>query len=163
MKTAGVILLAGAIGLVSSCSSDPVDAAGNYTIAVTNRENGCAFANWMEGNSATNIGLTITQAGSDITGTVNGVTGSYLTLVLGDNVFHGGVDGDELEMTIYGTRSGSQGNCTYTVNATANATLDGDVLDGNIYYRAATNGNPDCSALEGCASRQQFNGTRPPQ
>ena len=163
MQRLGLVSLIVSLGVVSACGSDPVDAAGNYSLAVTSRENGCGFDNWTEGESATNIGLVITQDGEAITGTVTGLTGSFLTLVLGDNVFRGSVDGDELTMTIYGTRSGTEGNCTYTLNATATATLDGDVLAGDIRYTAATNGNPDCAALEGCTSRQQFNGTRPPQ
>ena len=42
-------------------------------------------------------------------------------------------------------------------------TLDGDALSGDILYRAATNGHPDCAAIEGCISVQKYNGTRPPK
>jgi len=163
MRTASFVLFATVLSVTSACGSDPVDAAGDFSISVTNRENGCSFANWTEGDSATNIGLTITQDGSDVTGTVTGATGGFLDLVLGDHVFRGSADDSGVSMTIFGTRSATQGNCTYTVNATADADLAGDVLTGNILYQAATNGNPDCADLEGCTSRQEFNGTRPPQ
>lgn len=164
MRTASCLFFATLLSVTTACGdSDPVDAAGDYTISVTNRENGCGFDNWTEGDSASNIGLTITQDGSDVTGTVTGATGTWLNLVLGDNVFRGSASGGGVTMTLFGTRSTSQGNCTYTVNATIGADADGDVLTGDILYEAATNGNPDCASLDGCASRQEFNGTRPPQ
>lgn len=161
MRTASCLVLVALLSTVSACG-DPVDAAGNYTISVTNRENGCNFANWDEGNSATNIGLVITQDTDAITGTITGFTGAFLDLVLGSHVYTGNVDGDNINLTIFGTRSTTEGNCTYTVNSTMAGALNGDILTGDIRYEAATNGNPDCSTLQGCSSRQQFNGTRPP-
>ncbi len=149
--------------VTGACGSDPVDAAGDYTISVTNRENGCEFDNWEVGNSASNIGLVITQDGDAVNGTITGATGTFLTLVLGSNVFQGSVDGNDVDMTIFGTRSTTEGNCTWSINASVDGSLDGDVLTGNLNYAAATNGNPDCASLEGCVSRQEFNGTRPPQ
>ena len=148
--------------LLAACGSD-VDAAGEYSVNVTNRENGCAFDDWTEGDTATNIPLTITQSDSEITGEVGGPAGLFLGVVLGSNVFEGTVSGDELDMTLFGTNSASDGNCTYTVNAIFEGELDGDVVTGEIRYTTATNDNPDCAAIEGCASRQELNGTRPPQ
>lgn len=148
--------------LLVACGSD-VDAAGDYSINVTNRENGCGFDNWTEGETATGIPLTITQSDSEITGEVGGGAGVFLGLVLGSNIFEGSVSGDELDMTLFGSTSASDGNCTFTVNAVFAGELDGDVLTGEIRYTAATNDNPDCVDIEGCASRQELNGTRPPQ
>ncbi len=165
-KIAACLFLVLCVAPSSSCGGgDPVDVAGDFTIALTNRENGCDLANWEVDKTASNIPLTMAQDGADITGTVGGTSGGFLTLWLGSNVFHGTVDGDAIDMTIYGDRSESNGNCTYTINATVDATMDGDLMQGDIYYTAATNGNPDCetSGLEGCETRQEFNGTRPPQ
>jgi hypothetical protein len=151
------------LAFVAACGSDPVDAAGDYSLALTNRDNGCEFANWMVGNTASNVAFTITQDGDAATGTVGGLAGGFLDVALGDHVFSGPIDGNDLDLTLYGSRATSSGNCTYTINAEISAQLDGDVLTGAIDYRSATNGNPDCGAIEGCVSRQDFNGTRPPR
>jgi hypothetical protein len=45
-----------------ACGDDPADFTGSYTINVTNRANDCGFDNWMEGDTASNITMTITQA-----------------------------------------------------------------------------------------------------
>jgi hypothetical protein len=152
-----------ALVLVACGGGDPADVAGDFTIAVTNRDNGCDLENWTVGDQASNIPVTITQDGSDVTATVGAGAGFILDLALGDNVFTGTVDGDDLLLELFGTRGQQQGNCSFTFNSTIDATITGDVLTGTIDYRAATNDNPDCAALEGCRSFQEFNGTRPPQ
>lgn len=154
-----LILLAG----LAACGGNPVNAEGTYTIAVTNRDNGCNFANWTVGDSATGIQVVINQEGSSVNADVMGATRIYLDLVLGSHVFTGKVDGDELDMTILGTRSATMGNCTLTVDANLLATLDGDVLTGRIDYSYHGNGNSDCAPYDGCISFQEMNGTRPPQ
>ncbi len=148
--------------LAVGCGED-ADVAGAYTITVTNRDNGCEFANWTVGNTAAGIPVSITQDGARVTATVEGGVGALLTLSLGANVYTGDVDGDALALTLYGTRSQSRGNCTFTNNSTLRATLDGDTLVGRIDYTTATNGNPDCAPVEGCVTFQDFNGTRPPR
>ncbi len=146
-----------------ACGGDPADVAGDYTLSVTKRENGCNFDNWEEGDTDSNISLVITQDGDNITGTVEGLWGAFLNAWLGSKVYTGTVDGHALDMNIIGTHSTTEGNCTYTFNSYIDATLDGDLLEGWVEYTAATNDNSDCSAIEGCVSRHQFNGTRPPQ
>jgi hypothetical protein len=152
----------------AACDSDPVDAAGEYSISVTNRENGCDFDDWTEGNTATGIPVTITQDDEDATATIEGVTGFLLDVVLGPTAeptgpdFTGSVDGNHLELTRFGTRNSIEGNCSFTINAVIDAELDGDILQGVIRYETNTNDSPDCGAKEECASIQEFNGTRPP-
>lgn len=143
------------------CGED-ANVAGNYTIAVTNGDNGCELENWMEGNTASGITATITQSGEDVTATLDGLVGAYFNAVFGSASFTGKVSGDDLALKIIGTRSATEGNCTYTYNAILNGSVDGDTLTGTIDYEAATNDQPDCAALEGCQSTQDFNGTRPP-
>ena len=106
--------------------------------------------------------MTMTQQDADATAIVNGVAGGYLDLGLGSHVFNGGIDGDTVELTLFGNRSGTMGNCTYTYNAVIRGELNGDALTGVIDYEAKTTGNPDCAPIEGCASVQQFIGARPP-
>lgn len=149
---------------LSACGGDdPVDAAGTYAVSLTNRENGCNNPNWTVDETATGIGVVITQNGTGVTADVQpGGARIALDLVLGGHVFTGTVDGNHLDLLITGTPSFSMGTCDYTIDAEIDATLDGDVLSGNIYYRARTDGATDCGALTGCASRQQMLGNRPP-
>lgn len=151
------------VGLVAGCGGDTVNAEGQYTINVTNKDNGCNFQNWTVGDSATNIGVTINQQGTSANADVMGVTRGYLDLVLGSHIFNGTVDGSDLDLKIAGTRSGTQGNCTLTIDAEMLATLNGDVLTGRINYHYRGNGNTDCAPYDGCTSFQEMNGTRPPQ
>jgi hypothetical protein len=154
-----LILLVG----LAACGSDPVDAEGMYSINVTSRANGCNFDGWTEGNTATNIPVTINQEGTSAGAEVTGLTGGYLDIILGSHVFDGTVDGDELDLKIAGTQSATTGNCTWTVDAQLLATLDGDVLTGRLNYSKNGNNNSDCAPLDGCVSYQDMNGARAPQ
>jgi len=149
---------------VAAIGCDDAEVSGSYTVALTNRDNGCMFANYTVGESAQGIGVVITQNDSNVTLTVNGIAGTYLVLLLGadKNVYTGGVDGDEVSVDSLGTRAQSMGNCAYTINSRIIGTIDGDALTGRIEYRAADNGNPDCAPISGCLTYQDFNGTRPP-
>lgn len=159
MKHLACVLFTCAIG----CGGNsPVDVAGNYSVAVTNRDNGCMLANWTVGNSTPNIPVTITQSGANATATITGVVGLFVSAGLGSNVYTGTVDGASLDLELLGTRSQTMGNCTFTYNSAIAATLDGDVLEGRVEYRVAGNGNPDCTVFDNCLSYQDFNGTRPP-
>ncbi|MEO8698640.1 MAG: hypothetical protein ABI867_01320 [Kofleriaceae bacterium] len=150
------------MALVAACSGSDADVEGDYTIALTNRDNGCMFANWTVGDQTTGVPVVIGQDGSNVTATVNGGAGLVLDVALGARTYTGDIDGDDLVLELFGTRGQQMGNCSFTYNSTIDATLDDDSLTGRIEYRAATNGNPDCSALEDCLSFQDFNGTRPP-
>lgn len=143
---------------------DTVDASGEYTLAVTNGDNGCGFPNWNEGEQTTGVPFSVVQDDDDnLTGTIQGVPGAWVELVLGSRTFEGEVAGSRLEMTLYGTNSATQDGCTYTVNGEVVATLNDDALEGTISYRPQTNGSPDCGDLNDCTSVQDFNGTRPPE
>jgi len=159
MKRLACVLLACGVGCGSS---SPADVAGSYTVAVTNRDNGCMLANWMVGTSTPNIPVTITQSGSNATATITGLVGIYVSAGLGSNVYTGTVDGNDLDLELLGTRSQTMGNCTFTYNSAIAATLGGDALEGRVEYRVAGNGNPDCAVFDNCLSYQDFNGTRPP-
>lgn len=148
---------------LAACGGDPVDAEGTYTMAVTNRDNGCNFALWTIGNSASNIGVVINQEGEDANAEVMGLTGDFLDGVLGSHVFQGVVDGDELDLSIIGTTKITTGNCAdHTIDARLESTLDGDVLTGRISYTIVGTGST-CAPYDGCISYQDMNGTRPPQ
>ena len=155
-----------ALGLLAGCGGDEdgftVDVAGSYTVAVTNRESSCQMGDWMEGNMAAGIPFDVTQEGQNVHATVGGAVGVYVLLVQGNADFDGSVDGTKIALTNYGMRSVTQGNCTFTYNATIAGELNDDAISGTITYAPATNENPDCSDVE-CASVQEFSGSRPPR
>jgi len=151
-----------ALLLLAGCTGSDADVAGDYTVALTNRDNGCMLANWTVGDSTTGVAVTVTQAGSDVTASVEAGAGFVLDVALGSHVYTGTVDGSHVFLELFGTRNQQSGNCSYTFNSDIDAILAGDTLTGKIEYRAATNGNPDCAAFDNCVSFQDFNGTRPP-
>lgn len=150
------------VGVLGACGGDPVNAEGTYTVAVTNRDNGCNFPNWTIGNSQPNIGVVINQEGEDVNAEVQGLIGGYLDLVLGAHIFQGNVDGNDLDMKITGTQKITTGNCVdHTIDARLTTTLEGDVLTGRIQYTIIGAGTT-CEPYDGCVSYQDMNGTRPP-
>lgn len=154
------------LGLVA-CGSDsspaPSDFSGNYSVAITNGQNGCGFSNWTVGNKSNGTPVTITQNGTSASADVGGVAQAYYDVILGAHVFQGSVSGSQLSAIIHGKNSFKKGNCTYQVTANLGATLSGDSISGTISYSTTTNGDPDCSTLENCSSTQSFAGSRPPQ
>ncbi len=152
----------GAATLIAACGSDPADVAGTYAIALTNRDNGCAIANWTPGPIAGTVTMVVTQNGDAASADVQGLARAALDALTGGHVFTGTVDGASVDLTITGTRAMSQGACAYTIDADLEATLAGDALSGSVFYRARTNGAAECGALTGCQSQQDFAGARPP-
>ena len=146
---------------LASCTS-PVDAAGNYTMNITFRDNGCNIAGWTAGNTATNVHAVFTQSGDGLTADFMDVSAFYLDTVTGEHVFSGKVSGDSLDLMLHGTRSHTTGNCAYFYDARLRAHLDGDVITGTVDYIGAGNGSTDCAGITGCISVQDMNGTRPP-
>ena len=138
--------------LVAAACGGDANVEGNYTMAVTNGENGCTIANWTVGQQSTNIPVTVRQEGGDVSAEVGGVAGIGLGLLLSQNLFTGSVDGDDIDLKIIGSTSFKSGECSYTYTADLRGTLEGDALSGDILYRAERNGHPDCAAIEGCIS-----------
>lgn len=146
---------------VAACGSDDVSAAGNYTVTVTDGGNGCGLPNWTTGATSTAT-VTLTQSQNNVTAVVGGGAGIVLSFGLGSNSFTGKITGSDLDLHLFGTRSNTTGNCTYTINAEIRAVVSGNMLTGQIDYKSATNGNPDCSAIQNCDSFQDLSGTRSP-
>src|SRR6185503_10847890 len=142
---------------VAACGTDDANVAGNYSLVVTNGDNGCNFMNWTSGDSVT-ASVAVTQDQNNVTATVMGIPAVLLEAAVGGHVFTGRISGDALILQLLGTRSNTTGNCTYTYNAELRATSSGDVLSGQINYVAATKGNPDCAGITNCRSFQDVNG-----
>jgi hypothetical protein len=150
------------IALAACGGGDPANVEGNYSIALTNRDNGCMFGNWTEDDTASNIPVIIDQVGAEVEASVEGLTGTFLDLGFGAHVYEGTIDGNDLVLELIGSRAQQMGNCAFTYNSTINARLAIDTLTGRVEYTTATNDNPDCAPIQECLSFQDFNGTRPP-
>lgn len=153
--------MAASLALLASCGGDPVDVAGTYTINLTSGPNGCELDGWTEGETTSGVPVVITQDGSSVTVTVQGVAAGYLDLVVGGHVFEGAVSGDHIDATLTG-RAGSEGSCAFTQIVELDADLEGDLLTGALRWYARTNGLADCGILNSCQNTQQLNGARPP-
>src|SRR5262245_43917009 len=143
-----------ALVLAAGCgSSAPADVAGDYTVAVTNGANGCAFQNWMEGAMNPNVPVTITQSDEHITASVGGFAQLVLDAGFGRHDFVGTITGNRLQLTIDGSQQEMTMNmCVFHYLGMLDATSSGDFLSGTIDYTTATNGHADCGSLEGCVS-----------
>jgi hypothetical protein len=121
--------LACSLILFAACGGD-ADVAGNYTIAVTNTDNGCMFDTFTVGETNTAIPLVITQSESSLSAEIGGLAGAAFNVVFGSDMLSGEVDGEDVELRVFGTPSATEGGCTRTANATASGTIDGDFLSG---------------------------------
>lgn len=166
-RSALLLLIAASIGACSSsgevggASTIVPEVEGTYTVQMTYGKNGCEFDNWIEGDVLSGVVLDVRQDEEEIISTVEGLTGGVLALIHGSNIYEGSLTGNEFEMTIFGSFSQTEGNCTYTLNNHATGSFDGDFVQGRLEFVTQTNGNPDCDAVE-CSSVIAFNGTRPP-
>ncbi len=79
----------------STSSSPPADFSGDYSVAITNGQNGCNFKTWTVGSSSNGTPVTITQNGSSASASVGGVAGGYYDVILGSHVFSGTVSGTQ--------------------------------------------------------------------
>jgi hypothetical protein len=158
-----LIVLGVWVASAAGCASDPANIAGVYTVGVTNRDNGCNFANYTVGNMTPNVSVTIAQSGESVNADVTGGVGAVLDFAFGSSTFSGKIDGNQLNLTLEGTRVQQSGTCTFTYNGQILATANGDTMTGRINYTPATNGNSDCASVSGCLTYQEFNGSRPPQ
>lgn len=151
------------LAALAACGSDePVDAAGEYTVAVTNQEDQCQTG-WEVGASTPDIPVTIAQNDAAVTVTIGGPAAVTVAIVLGDNDFTGTVSGHDIEADLENRDQTLQmGTCDYHWLGSIHATLDGDFLEGEIGYIPVTDGVDDCAQLNDCVNVQAFNGTRPP-
>lgn len=164
---AGASLLA--VGLVACVSESvtpapprPIDAAGSYTIALTNDLNGCQLGGWTPGDTANGVPFDVAQTGTVVGGSVGGSAGVAISQWLGSAQFQGTASDKGLTLTNRSNASSKDGLCEYGTQATIDATLRGDVLTGTITYvdvpTKATASS--CGLRNACTSVQRFDGIR---
>ncbi|MBX7192781.1 MAG: hypothetical protein K1X94_12020 [Sandaracinaceae bacterium] len=162
IRTLSLVALALVGGLLtSSCSASPANAAGSWSMNLTNGANGCMFSNWTVGDTTTGVPVTITQSGASVTLLVTGGYATALDLLVGGHEFTGAVDGNHVNARLTG-RAGSTGGCAYTTVGDLEGTLSGDTITGNLSWSYDTNSSADCGMYAVCETLQAMNGTRPP-
>jgi uncharacterized transporter YbjL len=152
-----------ACGSESFQEAPPVNVAGTYSVAITNKSNGCNFDRWQEGSTTQNIELVMTQEGAKARGTVGGLVGGLLEAWLGTKTFDGDVTTNRVNLKAIGKNPQTVAGCTSTTTATLEGVLTGNALQGTITYTYSTNKSPDCGFRDTCATIQDFSGSRPPQ
>lgn len=156
-----IILLALVPAVVACSGSDggepPAQVAGNYTLTITDGQNGCNVQDFTTNSSQTGTMVAITQSGTSVTATAMHTSGLVLAFGAGDTI-SGWIDGQEASLTASSPRT--QGGCAYTTTATANITFKDSAMQGTILYTNAGNGSSDCGVLQQCTSTQTFTGSR---
>lgn len=157
-----LVLTLSLLGAFALAGCAPVNAAGNWSVNLTNDANGCSLDNWTAGETTSGVPLTITQSGSSATGEVGGVTGTGATIIFGTNRFEmGTVSSNHVDLRLTG-RAGSMGSCAYTPILDLSGTINGDTMSGRVVWSYDTNSSADCGAMATCESIQLMNGSRPP-
>jgi len=160
MRLVALLVLAAGCDAVFLDRRDNVDVVGDYSLTVTNRENGCMFENWQE--DQTNVlEVAILQETNNVTATVGGTIGLLVEAIAGSKVFTGTVDEDTLELGLVGTQVHDSKDCMLTIDYAIRATLDGDLLSGELRSHARPlEMTAACEVRVGCTSLQIFYGQR---
>jgi hypothetical protein len=156
------LLAAGCGGVGDEDGGGPADFSGRWSFALTNGANACGFADWNEGATTTDIPVSITQSGAEVSAVIEGLWGTFFQLQAGGRTLTGQAEGDSVALTLQGDTAHREGACTWTWIARVDGEIDGDLLTGYVEYVAATNGHDDCGQRNDCATTQEFNATRPP-
>ncbi|HTQ45554.1 MAG TPA: hypothetical protein VMI75_22500 [Polyangiaceae bacterium] len=155
------ILLALVVATTAACSSTdqgpPAQVAGDYTLTVTDNQNGCNVENFTTGATQSGITVSITQNGSSLSATGTGSMGLMLAFATGDTL-NGYIDGQAASLS--STVGHTQGGCAYSTTATVNLVFSGNQFEGNVLYTDSGNGSPDCGVMQQCTSSQKVTGSR---
>jgi hypothetical protein len=155
------ILLTTLVAMVAACSGNdsdgpPAQVAGNYTLTITDQQNGCNVENFTTNASQSGTVIAIAQDGSSLSMTAMSTQGLVLAFAAGDTLA-GTIDGSQASLS---SSSGlSQGGCQYSTTATTNAHFSDSQVTGTILYTQMGNGSSDC-VVQQCTSTQTFTGSR---
>lgn len=160
-KTAALAL---AVGSWSCGGTDePVNFNGTYTTTITNKANGCEFANWMVGNKTQNVEVVMATDATDaksVVVTVQGFAGGFLELFVGSRIFISNTNGNEISGLLLGRESTDAG-CMQQSRIRINGKLNGDALDGTLTYGFVVKNPETCGIKASCATQQTIVGSRP--
>lgn len=146
------------------CACAPPNVTGMYTGAVTNRDNGCMLSNFNPGDSNSGITMDVTQAGSSVSASVNGLAGVALALFTGNgDPLLGTTTLSGFNVSKVGRTPMNDGDCTFNTLVEASATLSGDSLSGTVVYRYQVTNASACGYRASCRTEQSFAFVRPPR
>jgi hypothetical protein len=141
----------------------PERISGSYSVTLVNGANGCAFDNIQPGNATPGVPLTITQEPDGRMGraTFGGFPAVFYAFAFGSADYAIQVSGRRIDGVVVGTRSAVRDGCTVTYNATLQATVEGDLIRGRVFFSSVPSGEPACAKAL-CTTDQSFSGTLPP-
>ena len=157
-----LVLLVPVLGCGGDAAAENI--AGTYAVTATNGSNTCGFQPWVAGDSSTGLVQIFETTRGGAMFAVQGPTGvlvNFITLNLGNSgmAFPSSVSGSTLVGSTHGELKQTLGACTYTIDATVNATVTGTSITGAITYTPVPQG-AGCDALNGCSQAQSFTGVR---
>jgi hypothetical protein len=140
----------------------PADVAGDYTVTLISHANDCPAMSlqWMEGAVSKDVPFSITQEGTELEAETMGAPAIAFLLLTGSVEFAGEIQGSHFVLTNTGTKPYTYDACTYTINATVEGDVDGDVIVGTLVYAPVISMDPACRDYA-CRAEQAFTGTRP--
>jgi hypothetical protein len=148
------------LGAVACGNGVPTNFAGTYAFTASENADVCALgASWSPGSSNTFTG-TFTQDGTAAQITITGATALFLNLAVGTATFQGSVSGNTFTSELIGTKSVTDGACTYTSNIAVSASLTNNVISGTISLTPVTNNDPSCGAKNSCTNTETLSGNR---
>lgn len=136
---------------------------GTWNMSVKNEADHCMFDGWMPG-SVNSIEIKIEQFGDDegdINAQLQGLLGFVFWAGLGTSTLTGNIKGEDLDLTLLGTKDEILRGCTFRreIRVTARAKSD-RLRDGRITHVLRTAGGQVCATLNACQAIQTFDGTR---
>jgi hypothetical protein len=151
------VALFASVACSSSSEGPPAQVAGDYTLTITDGQNGCNVLNFTTNATQSGTIVTIAQNGSALSATATHMSGLVLAFAAGDKI--GGMIEAE-EASLASSANLTQGGCAYTLTATTNMTFHENQMQGTTLYTASGNGSPDCGPLQNCTTTQTFTGAR---
>lgn len=153
-----------AMAAVAVAGCAPLNVAGTYSGAVTNRDNGCMISNYNVGDMTSGINMVVTQSGADVTVDVQGLAGVALSLFTANtDALRGTATPVGFSVSKIGRNGTTNGDCTYNTVVEANGTLSGDSLTGSVIYRYQVTNAAACGYRATCRTEQSFAFVRPPR
>jgi hypothetical protein len=133
------------------------DVAGSYELSLGRATNECQLDGFADGAGLMEARLVITQNDTDASATLSGEDdAAWFDTWVGAHEFEGTVKSNHVVLTSTGKASLEHEGCEFTLVATIDAHLNGDVLEGTIGYVPEVTSGTDCSALAACENEQLF-------
>jgi hypothetical protein len=136
---------------------------GTWSMSVKNEANGCMFEEWAPG-SVNAFEIKLEQFGekkSDVNAQLQGLVGLAFWAGIGTSTLTGKIDGEELDLTLLGTKDEVTKGCVFRREIHVTAQVQKDRFrEGRIVHMLRATPGGSCGPLNGCQTMQTFDGTR---